>query len=418
MARRGNPGVWGTAGVRPKPKPKPKPPRVGGLSPAPFDPYRDAQKSAAQIIAEMLSSVERDKQTAKAAADREAALELTKAQALAQGLQQLGIPQNIQNIFNTAGQTQAGLAQGFSGNIRTQANEQAAEQIRQLSGTGQEGAVRNQGDNMGNVVYGVGGFIPGNELATLGAAYGGQAALQPGFATQFGQLAEAARRQKWVTDELPGFTDQRLDVLGKKPALFQEMLSANRSYASDLFNQNMTVRKQKLDEFTTYLNAKLATGEFSLKQAEQELDKWKAANPEPTNLQARTLANGQIQWFDPLTGQPVGAPTGPVKAKTSATSSRAKIEAKREAEFAKISGVPSEAKTYIGVGDSGTVRKAKRTRAQTVRYLVRLYRQRLARYGVKDKRIVKAVNEMVAAMPADWFVGGGTTATTDGNPFG
>lgn len=256
-----------------------------------YDPYESAMKSTDQILAEMLAEVSRSKEAARAKAAQEAQLELDKGKALAYGIQQLGIPANIAAIFQNAAGNQANLAQGFSGNIRDEAAAQAAQQVQALAGTGQEGAVRNQGDNMGNVAYGLGGFIPGNELSTLGAAYGAQAALEPGFALQFGAINEAKRRQEWA-DELRKFGDQEADVLGKKPSLYRELLGDERNWNSELYKRTQDAYKQSYDEWKDQMNLALASG------------------AEPYKV---TLANGQIRWFDKKTGKPIGPPQGPVK---------------------------------------------------------------------------------------------------------
>lgn len=288
-----NPG-WGNAATIAKKKPKKV---TSSTSQDTYDPYAAANAGVQSIIDAMLASWEHDKQQAYDAAQREAEAEYAKAQALAEGLQKLGISQAVQQAFQNAGTAQAGLAQGFSGTIRDQAAAQAAEQQRMLSGTGQEGAVRNEGANMGNVTYGTGGFIPATALNTTGAAFGAQAALQPGFALQFGELAAAARRKQWADEELPGFTDQRLEILAKRPELLLDLL----------------------------------------KQTQTE-------SPSQTKLTKSTLANGQIQWYDPYTGKPVGKPQGPARTK-STSSDTPNLQAKRLANGQYVAWDPATGKT-------------------------------------------------------------------------
>lgn len=298
LPRTGNPGVWGTAG------PTTSKPRTVTASNAAsavqgYDPYASAMSQTDQIIAALLADVQRQQDSARATAMQEAALEAEKGRALAYGLQQLGIADTINRIFQSAGSNQANLAQGFSGQIRQQASEQAAQQQQALLGTGQEGAVRNQGENMGNVAYGLGGSIPGTELSTLGAAYGAQAALEPGFAMQFGQLAEAARRQEWAK-ELAAFAEQKADVLAKKPDTFLDL-----------------VDKLGLND----------TG---------------GTSSSSTKLTSRTLANGQVQWYDPYTGKPVGKPTGPTRASKGADAPN--LQAKRLANGQYVAWDPATGK--------------------------------------------------------------------------
>lgn len=298
LPRTGNPGVWGTAG------PTTSKPRTVTASNAAsavqgYDPYASAMSQTDQIIAALLADVQRQQDSARATAMQEAALEAEKGRALAYGLQQLGIADTINKIFQSAGANQANLAQGFSGQIRDQASAQAAAQQQALLGTGQEGAVRNQGENMGNVMYGLGGSIPGTELSTLGAAYGAQAALEPGFAMQFGQLAEAARRQEWAK-ELAAFAEQKADVLAKKPDTFLDL-----------------VDKLGLND----------TG---------------GTSSSSTKLTSRTLANGQVQWYDPYTGKPVGKPTGPTRASKGADAPN--LQAKRLANGQYVAWDPATGK--------------------------------------------------------------------------
>lgn len=437
LPRTGNPGVWGTAGPLKKKKPAATSTNAAAAVQG-YDPFASAMASTDQIIAALLADVQRDQEAARASAMREAEMEAEKGRALAYGLRQLGIADTVNRIFQTAAANQANLAQGFSGQIRDQANQQAQAQVQALLGTGQEGAVRNQGENMGNVQYGLGGSIPGTELSTLGAAFGAQQALEPAFAEQFGALAEAKRRQQWAND-LSEWANRRAEIIGKKPGLFQDFYSQERSTANDKWEKAMKERefayaswKDRRDfayqKYLDGLNAQIATGKLDVDKAQTALDQWEAENPEPIWRQDK--ATGQWLMIDPRTGtvmKTVGNPKPPKPPSTAKTAAEraaeraARIVKAREAEIAKISGVPPEAKTFLGVGDSGQVKSPTRSRAELVRYLVRLYRQRLRRYGVRDKRIVTLVNEMVAAMPNNWFRGGRPAAgapSASGNPFG
>lgn len=222
----------------PKPTPKPKPA-------APAQPFwqTDPRESAEEVIDAMLQQIQAQQDAAYERARQQAAAELAQGQALAQGLQALGISQNVQRAFQDAAQAQAGLAQGFSGQIRDQAAAQAADQVRQLSGTGQEAAVRNQGENMGNVQYGAGGYIPSAALNTQAAAFGAEAALQPGFALQFGQINQARRMQDWLDEELPQYDTQRSDVRAKLPQLYQQMLGEQFDRENTLYERRMAQRE-------------------------------------------------------------------------------------------------------------------------------------------------------------------------------
>lgn len=279
-----------STGYRPAPIPKPpkkKPPRKPPLPNfgGGYDPYAATTTQVNAIIQSMLDSVKSDKAAAAAQAQQEAAAAYARGQALAYGLQKLGIANNVQAIFQNAMNAGSGLASGFSGATRDQAAAQAADQAKTLVGTGQEGAVRNEGDAMGNVIYGLGGYIPGNKLNTLGAAFGAQAALQPGFAEQFGALDQARILNDWASKGASTYDQQIQKIIGEKPSLFMSTLAQNRNYANQERNWKYQVWKDQM-------NIAMANG------------------AKPT---ARTLANGQIQWFDSLTGKPIGQPQGPTR---------------------------------------------------------------------------------------------------------
>src|SRR3990172_9328723 len=185
----------------PKPKrgppSKPAPRRVtpgGGFS---------AEREADRIIAELLAELGLSRDAARRQAERSAQQEIARAQALSQALMALGIPARIQGIYGQAAGSIGGLAQGFSSEFAHLAAAQGAEQANMVAGTGQEGAVRNEGVGMGDVLYGSQGFIPARGLEQTGAAFASQAALEPGFALQFGQIAAARQMQDFIENVLP-----------------------------------------------------------------------------------------------------------------------------------------------------------------------------------------------------------------------
>lgn len=306
-----NPG-WGNAATLAKRRRRTTVRRTTAPTGSAYSIEGSASAAAQKIIDSMIAEVKRQQEEARASAMREAALEMAKGQAVAYGLQQLGISDRVQAAFQNAANSQASLAQGFSGRVRTDAAADAAAQQRALTGTGQEAAVRNQGENMGNVVYGTGGFIPSTELSSQAAAFGANAALQPGFATQFGQLAEAKRLADWAT-EAKGWGNKIADVIGKKPEIFQSLLGQERDWYNDQYARYKDRRDFDYQQLQDKLSLLVADKKMTLAQAEYELRKWEKMNPDPVKLQARTLANGQIQWYDPLTGKTVGNPSGPKK---------------------------------------------------------------------------------------------------------
>lgn len=246
--RKGNPGVWGTArggyarrtppGVTAPPKPKPSPPQN-----APGAGY-SAEAEADRIIAELLGELGLSRDSARREAERTAKGEMDRARALSQALTALGIPTQIQNIYGNASQAISGLAQGFSGDVQALANTQGAEQANMVSGTGQEGAVRNEGAAMGNVLYGLEGYIPARALEQTGAAFSAQAALQPGFTQQFGQIAASKVMSDFVNEVLPEFTDKEAQIRTKRPSLVADAQKRRRDEAMELYEAGFMTQRE------------------------------------------------------------------------------------------------------------------------------------------------------------------------------
>lgn len=172
--------------------------------------------------------------------------ELGRGRSLAAAIQGMNLPGTIQNVYGNAAQGIGGLAQGFSGETRSLANNQAAEAMNMLSGTGQEGAVRNQGENMGNVLYGVGGFIPGKELGETGAAFAADAARQPGFAlADAGRAAQDIRSQRMAG--LADFAAQMAEIESQRPMLARELEGERRSMLEEERQRQFALEDRRME---------------------------------------------------------------------------------------------------------------------------------------------------------------------------
>lgn len=272
-------------------------------------------------------------------------LEIQRGQALSQALQGLNIPGRIQQIYGNASSDIGGLAQAFSGELRDQATADAAQQTRMLSGTGQEGAVPNNGAALGDVLYGSQGYIPARNMSETGAAFASQAALEPGFAQRIGQVKGADVYNQGL-EGLKQFTDALLDATAQRPQIEQQLLEQYQKN-QEAAQPNLTARSladgriQWFDEDTgqpvgppqgpkrasssstaAVKTVRLADGTYQAvdpktgKPVGNPFGPKKTKSSSSTKLQARSLANGQIQWFDPATGKAVGAPQGPKRATT------------------------------------------------------------------------------------------------------
>lgn len=206
---------------------------------------------------------------------------IARGQALAQAIQSMGFDKAIQGAYSNAGHDLAGLASGFAGSTREIANAEAAAQMNMLSGTGQEGAVRNEGAAMGDVAYGVGGWIPGRSLGETGAALAADAAMQPNFTLQQSGL-EAERQRQEGEAGLLDFAKMLAEVQAGKYE-FKENMRQQRSQARDEDRKyRFEMLKWQADQhYRNYMLAlergdqKLAMKEYNLavrkqKQAERE----------------------------------------------------------------------------------------------------------------------------------------------------
>lgn len=324
-----------------------------------------------------------------------------------------GIAPATAQTYKDAGQLQAGFAQGFTGAAREAALRETGAVNQALANLGSPQQVSSGLANGGlDATYATGGYIPASTFAQQGAAFTTANQRLPFTASKLGLEAQQTAGNEYL-DSIEKLAAQQPDLLQKVYAMLQtDQVNTAKLAQADYqakWKQWDANRKFALSKYQTTLNAQIAAGKLNLAKAQEMFDQqqqlWENANPEPKPYTFRTLANGQIQAYDPVTAQPVGAPSGPPKTPKppAGKPSPEKVKADRNKALDAISGQPPEAKTFIGVGDNGTVKKARRTREQTIRYLTRMYHARLRRYNVKRSVIAARVKEMVAAMPDDWF---------------
>lgn len=208
-----------------------------------------ARKQAEKIIAAQVAAIQQSQQIYLDELNRQAQERVKQGQALAAWLQGQNFPGRIQSLYGTAAGDIAGYAQGFSGSMRNIANADAAQAANMLSGTGQEGAVRNEGEGMGNVMYGAFGYNPAHSMSESGAAYAADAAMQPAFATQMA-AHEAAQMQQEGLGALKDFAMQIAEVRGGKPELVMEYAQMRREAAQqaaeDEFKKYMALASLEL----------------------------------------------------------------------------------------------------------------------------------------------------------------------------
>lgn len=259
--------VWIQQKGPPKKTVKPQPPKPG-KPPKTQTTEQWAESESTKIINAQLAAIEEQQKAWREQLETRARQQTEQAQRFAEMVKGMGIDKQIQGIFSNAGHDVAGYGAGFSGEMRELAAAGAAEQLNMLSGTGQEGAIRDQGENMGNVIHGVGGFIPSATLAAQGAAYASDAAMQPGFMLQqrVGDAQKALQEGLADNPFLDAIMQTKLGKQEIKSGLIEQKTSLNLKQREMQLEQLDKDRKYWLAMQQYYLDV----GKLKLaKQAEQ-----------------------------------------------------------------------------------------------------------------------------------------------------
>ncbi len=300
---------------------------------APISPEQWAQQQAEKYIQARIDAIKSDRESYLKDLQEQSQLEAQRGQALSQALQALNLPGRIQQIYGNASADIGGLANAFSGSLRDTANADAANETRMVSGTGQEGAVANNGEAIGNVVYGLGGYIPGRSMSEAGAAFGAQAALEPSFAARIGQqnAAEAYREGLGGLDQFTKAMEdargERFDIEQKLLGNRQKAITAQQTAAQKVSDADYKRLKDTRDYYVKQAYLALASGDRNRSnqylQLAQEKEARMAAQAQGVDL------NG-----NPLPGFKKGADGSIVKVAkgAGAKAKKARVAARQERE--------------------------------------------------------------------------------------
>jgi hypothetical protein len=404
LPRTGNPGVWGTAGPA---KPKKKKPVV--TTPARKPPEMSAAEwariQAEKYITAQIEDIARQREQYLQSLRRDSDLAAQRGLDLSKALQSLNIPGQVQQIYGNASADIGGLAQAFSGQLRGVAEADAAQQTRMVSGTGQEGAVRNEGVGMGDVLYGGQGYVPARNMSETGAAFAAQASLEPGYAAQFGQESAESIYSEGL-EGLSEFTEAERDVRSEQFDMEQELLGfrqeQEQAATKAVVDQQKEYRQRLKDERDWYTKqAYLALASGDRKRSNQYLN---LAKEREQRMQAHD------QGYD-MEGQllpgykmgPNGIPQKISTAKASKAATKTKSARKeRESEYLKAQKSLSSDIEDLSVkvpgkyGAADTVRRP--SYALAFRKLMEKYKY-LLRYAGKNgqkqarARLVKMIEE-------------------------
>lgn len=279
-------------------------PRIKPPGKPPLTPEQWAEQQAQKYIDAQVKAIQEQQRIYLEELRRQAQLRAEQGRALAQWLQAQNFPGRIQGIYGTAASDVAGYAKGFSGDIRDIATQGAAEQANMLSGTGQEGAVRNEGEGMGNVMYGAYGYVPAQSFTTSGAAFASDAALQPAFASQQAAV-EAAKIQQEGLGALVDFAKAIAEAKGGKFGLKQDLLGQRQKNIQD---QREWAYKQAMDDRDYWLKMQA----LYMSQGRYKLAQDAAKRADEATRRANNASAGLDYWGKPKPGYHRDPKTGRV----------------------------------------------------------------------------------------------------------
>jgi len=233
------------------PKQIASPVRAPAKAPVTLDSALAQARQAAQQDTSQQVAALRAQQNLLSQQGRERAGQISAAsQAAAQFLSGLGDQTGAS--YTNAAQTLAGLAQGYSGDVRDTATGAAAQIQAQLANLGAPSdsvktptGQTSQPTDLANVLYGLGGAIPGNLLVTSGQALAGAQRQLPAATLGYGQQQAAgtlASAQQQARDLIP----QIVAAKAGQPKLVQQYLSAiqnsltNQALAGSLIQSRST----------------------------------------------------------------------------------------------------------------------------------------------------------------------------------
>lgn len=261
--------------------------------------YATALKLAQQAEQPTLDAINAERERAA----KESAASVTNAQGFTDALSKLysGIAPEIQKTYDTAAGATAGFGKGFSAAEEAIRNGDAANLGEFLQKTGAPSDViagvqqKAAPSGLGDVEYGLNGYIPAAGLEREGAGFTAAAKMLPAMAAGQGQMT-IAQLLKQGADQNFQYGQQAATELGKIPG-------SARSILNDIISQANAQRSMDIQD--AYLN----------------------------NTQRNTTAN--LTGVDPVTGQPTySAATKAQAAAAARTADRGKSVKARESAFA------------------------------------------------------------------------------------
>lgn len=214
---------------------------LGAYKPPTMKELMDQAKELAEIqIGPQVTLYKQQQDQAIADAERRAKLQAQIGAALAEVLKSQG--PEVAATYRAAGADQAGLASGFSGDLRESAAADAQKINELLDSIGAPSAQHVDTaptDAAANVLYGLGGYLPASTLGREGAAFAAAADLLPQTATGQGaqlaanELHAGADAKKQLALQLAALETQRPGLVRNALGQLQDASTKNAAAAQN-----------------------------------------------------------------------------------------------------------------------------------------------------------------------------------------
>jgi hypothetical protein len=231
----------------------PKTAAAFGKMAAPPTLAQQAQTLAQQAIAAQVAAIQQQQNQANTDAQARAQQINQASLAASQYVSGLGTP--TYNTYKDAATTLAGLSQGFSGQLQTDAGNQAAKVQADLAAAGSPQTAQNNGASLANVLYGMRGLQPASTLLNAGTAAASHENAVPSSILGYGQdlaagalgagkaaasaltpsiLAARAQAPTLATQYLASLNDQatKQQTLAVQQALAQSLIGSRQTSAA------------------------------------------------------------------------------------------------------------------------------------------------------------------------------------------
>lgn len=216
-------------------------------------PGQDAQALVDRILAAQRAQVQADYQQRLAQAQADAQRVQAIYAGAAQAIQSLGLGEAAQGAYHSAASADAAFGKGFSDAMREVLGESGGQINEALAAVGAPEGQRigpGSAEAAGNVLYGLGGFIPARTLEQQGVSayeqYAGVPAATAGIGAFYaaGQLAKAQQElSDWYSGQLGQITASQPQTLLQIQGQLDQRQASAESRAISLYNAGILTQR-------------------------------------------------------------------------------------------------------------------------------------------------------------------------------